>query len=185
MKKLPSTLLAAAFAATLAAAAPIRPGTPYALEEIRGQATLERTLDRLGIELEIRQHPEEAPVLAFLRERDVADLSLQFDPFASASPVHFLALSPADRQAFLDLLAAESWSNEPDTPEGFQVFVPPTAPFRYYIAAADRKTAFSKDPDALRAALDLYPSIPALLPAEGDLVKQLRPDFLKPSRGIP
>ena len=40
MKKLPSTLLAAAFAATLAAAAPIRPGTPNALEEIRGQATL-------------------------------------------------------------------------------------------------------------------------------------------------
>ncbi|MBQ9344538.1 MAG: hypothetical protein IJT88_04925, partial [Kiritimatiellae bacterium] len=166
MKKLPATLLAAALAATLAAAAPIRPGTPYALEEIRGQATLERTLDRLGIELEIRQHPEEAPVLAFLRERNVSDTSLQFDPFASASPVHFLSLSPPDRQAFLDLLAAESWSNEPDTPEGFQVFVPPTAPFRYYIASADRKTAFSKDPDALRAALDLYPSIPALLPAE-------------------
>ncbi|MBQ9345460.1 MAG: hypothetical protein IJT88_09635, partial [Kiritimatiellae bacterium] len=61
-------------------------------------------------------------------------------------------------------------------------FVPPTAPFRYYIASADRKTAFSKDPDALRAALDLYPSIPALLPAEGDIVKQYRPDFLKPSR---
>ncbi len=185
MKKLPATLLAAALAANLAAAAPIRPGTPYALEEIRGQATLERTLDRLGIELEIRHHPEEAPVFAFLRDRDIADTSLQFDYFTSAPPVHFLALSPDDRQAFLDLLAAESWSNEPDTPEGYQVFVPPPAPFRYYIAAADRNTVLSKDPDALRAALDLYPSIPALLPAEGDIVKQYRPDFLKPSRGTP
>ncbi len=185
MKKLPATLLAAALAATLAQAAPIRPGTPYTLDEIRGYATLERTLDRLGIELDRRCHPEEAPVDAFLRDRDISNTSLNFDPFASASPVHFLSLSPADRQAFLDLLAAESWSNEPDTPEGFQVFVPPTAPFRYYIASADRKTALSKDPDALRAALDLYPSIPALLPAEGDLVKQYRPDFLKPSRGTP
>ena len=185
MKKLPATLLAAAIAATLAHAAPIRPGTPYTLDEIRGYATLERTLDRLGIELARQYHPEEAPVYSFLRDRDIADTTLNFDPFASASPVHFLSLSPADRQAFLDLLAAESWSNEPDTPEGWQVFVPPTAPFRYYIASADRKTAFSKDPDALRAALDLYPSIPALLPAEGDLVKQYRPDFLKPSRGTP
>lgn len=177
--------LAAALLALATAASALAAGTPYTLDEIRGYATLERTLDRLGIELARQYHPEEAPVYAFLRDRDIADTTLQFDPFASASPVHFLSLSPADRQAFLDLLAAESWSNEPDTPEGFQVFVPPTAPFRYYIASADRKTAFSKDPDALRAALDLYPSIPALLPAEGDLVKQARPDSLKPSRGTP
>ncbi|MBR6023116.1 MAG: hypothetical protein IK066_11950, partial [Kiritimatiellae bacterium] len=110
---LPATLLAAALAAPLAHAAPIRPGTPYTLDEIRGYATLERTLDRLGIELARQYHPEEAPVDSFLRDRDIADTTLQFDPFASASPVHFLSLSPADRQAFLDLLAAESWSNEP------------------------------------------------------------------------
>ena len=92
MKKLPVTLLAAALAATLAHAAPIRPGTPYTLDEIRGYATLERTLDRLGIELARQYHPEEAPVYSFLRDRDISDTALNFDPFASAAPVHFLSL---------------------------------------------------------------------------------------------
>ena len=180
---LPSILLSLAASAL---AAPIPPGTPYALDEIRGHAAFERSCARIGIlKFQFQFPDEEAPVLDFLRKHDVVDTAVNFRT-DSKPTVHILSLSPADRQAFLDLFA-ESWTREPDTPEGWQVFVPPSAAFRYHIAAVDGKTAFSKDPDALRAALDLYPTLPDRLPADGDIVFQfggedvMRTSFLPPA----
>lgn len=167
-------------------AAPIPPGTPYTLHEIRGHAAFERSCARIGI-LEFRfQFPdEEAPILDFLRNHDVVDTTVNFHLTGSKPTVHVLSLSPADRQAFLDLFAAESWTREPDTPEGWQVFVPPSAAFRYHIAAVDGKTVFSRDPDALRAALGLYPSLPDRLPVDGDIVFQFGAEEVMHTSGLP
>ncbi|MBQ7252560.1 MAG: hypothetical protein IJS32_08175 [Kiritimatiellae bacterium] len=187
MKARFSILLSLVLSAT-AFAAPIPPGTPCTLHEIRGHAALERAAARIGIlQFQFQFPDEEATVLDFLRNHDVVDTTVNFHLTGSQPKAHFLALSPADRQAFLDLLSAESRTREPDTPEGFQVFVPPSTAFRYHIAAVDGKTAFAKDPDALRAALDLYPSLPDRLPADGDIAFQfggeevMRTSFLSPS----
>lgn len=179
MKHLATVLLSLALAAG-ALAEPIPPGTAYTLAEYRGHAAVERILERGGVPFSFDFHPEEAAVAGFLRDRDIAYTIVRFD-FGSHPETTFYSFSPEDRQAFFDLLDAESWTREPDTPEGWQVLVPPSASFRYHIASIDGKTVISEDPDALRAALDLYPSLPARIPAEGGIAVQIRPDCLQGS----
>ncbi|MBR4190471.1 MAG: hypothetical protein IKQ55_10985 [Kiritimatiellae bacterium] len=180
MKHLATVLLLSLALAAGALAEPIPPGTAYTLAEYRGHAAVERILERGGVPFSFDFHPEEAAVAGFLRDRDIAYTIVRFD-FGSHPETTFCSFSPEDRQAFFDLLDAESWTREPDTPEGWQVLVPPSASFRYHIASIDGKTVISEDPDALRAALDLYPSLPARIPAEGGIAGQIRPDCLQDS----
>ncbi len=180
MKHIAAAILLSIAIAAGAPAGPVPPGTAYTVIECRSQAAAERMFDRTGIPELFSFHPEEAPILEFLRGRDIAYTSVIFNS-RPPQETDFHSFSPDDRQAFFELLAAESWTNEPDAPEGWQVVVPPSGSFRYCIAAADGKTAVSENPDALRAALDLQPSLPASLPAEGDIAGQIRPDCLQDS----
>ncbi|MBR6022894.1 MAG: hypothetical protein IK066_10830, partial [Kiritimatiellae bacterium] len=180
MKHIVAAILLSIAIAAGAPAGPVPPGTAYTLVECRGQDSVERMLDRGGIPDPFGFHPEEAAFRGFLRDRDIAHTTVLFTagPFPETT---FYSFSPDDRQAFFELLAAESWTNEPDTPEGWQVVVPPSGSFRYCIASVDGKTAVSENPDALRAALDLQPSLPDSLPAEGDIAGQIRSDCLQDS----
>ena len=181
MKHIAAAILLSIAIAAGALAGPVPPGTAYTLAEYRGQATVERMLDCGGIPHFFGFHPEEEAAFGeFLRDRDIAYTTVIFNSRPPRETT-FYAFSPDDRQAFFELLAAESWTNEPDTPEGWQVVVPPSGSFRYCIASIDGKTAVSENPDALRAALALPPSLPARIPAEGGIAVQIRPDCLQGS----
>ena len=155
----------AGFAAAVPSAA-----VPPVLIEARSLATVFRTLDRLGVPFssvcDQTMHPEDAPFRDFVLDRDIAEFYI--GPAADGQSAGISACSPADRDALFALYASEGWSREPDTPEGFQVFVPPSRTYTNYHATVGNKLLSAESPEALRAALDVLPTLPAILPAEGD-----------------
>lgn len=173
-----ATLLGLAYAAP-SSDDPTLPGTPFLLCDIRGQGSAEGTLDRLGIPESFNFHPEEAVVRDFLRDRDIACSAIVFGVRRPKPVSFFPSLSVADRKAFSGLLAANSWSREPPTPEGFKVVAPPVRKFRYYITASGGNAVVSEDPAALRAALTLFPGGPGGLPVEGDIAVQIPTEIIK------
>ena len=182
-----SAILAATALLDLASAAPpaaepVPPGTSFFFCEIRGQGSAEGTLDRLGIPESFNFHPEEAVVRDFLRNRDIACSAIVFGVRYAPAVCFFNSLVPADRKAFSDLLAANNWSREPTTPEGFKVVAAPYRKFRYYITASGGNTVVSENPNALQAALSLFPTGPGGLPVDGDIAVQLPMEMLKQPR---
>lgn len=141
------------------------------LSEIRGPATLSRTCGRLGLPLPLAFVPEEAPIRDFLLDRNPTLATVDFDDAPDGANI--LSLDPASRDAFFALFADNGWSNETDTPEGYQVFASPSGAIREYVADLDSKLLVSTSPAHLAAACALYPSLPSPLPAEGDAVVQL------------
>ena len=143
------------------------------LLERRGEATVQHTLDRLGFPtLGVWRH-DAASFADFFHTRDASSIAIV--PIVGLG-TDIYSLSPSDRDAYFALYASESWSNEPDTPEGWQVFTPPSRAFTNYVASVNDKLVASESPVTLQAALDLLPTLPALLPAEGDLVAQIDGD---------
>ena len=154
----------------IAATAPDIPDVAL-LAEIRGPATLARTCDRLGFPLPLSFEAEEAPIRDFLLDRNPAIATVDFADAPDGANI--LSLDPAGRDAFFALFAENGWSNDPDTAEGFRVFVSPSGTFREYVAELDTKLLVSTSPAHLATACALYPSLPPRLPAEGDIVVQL------------
>ena len=160
--RLPILLLALATAASAPAA-----GT-YLVEN-RGEATVARTLERLGIPDPSICHPDETALRDFVLSRDIPSLVRNH---VGAHSTFIYSLPPADRDAWLALFADGSWSNAPGAPEGIQAFVPPSRSFTNYVADAGGKLLLSESLDDLQATLAVLPDLPATLPAEGDLVFQ-------------
>ena len=89
---------------------------PALLLECRGEATVQRTCDRLGLPIQGAWPAEEPAIADFHRARDVSALSIAYSDRTAAN---IYALSPDDLADRLSLYASENWSRDPDTPDGF------------------------------------------------------------------
>ena len=79
MKHIAAAILLSIAIAAGAPAGPVPPGTAYTVIECRSQAAAERMFDRTGIPELFSFHPEEAPILEFLRGREIAYTSVIFN----------------------------------------------------------------------------------------------------------
>jgi hypothetical protein len=171
MKPAIRAIAAILLAAILAIGATAAPAAGTYLLEIRGEATADRTLERLGLPSTSDFYRDDETALRdFFFSRDVSSLSPGC--FNGGSAI-VSTLSPADCNALFSLYDAEGWSREPDTPEGVQAFVPPSRSHTNYLATVGGKTVEAESLSALQAAIDVLPTLPATLPAEGDAVIQI------------
>jgi hypothetical protein len=159
-------VLPAVLVALGASAAPEGRPSARLLLELRGEATAQSTLDRLGLPSLLETRPEELPFRDFFLSRNLS--AFVAGPFPG-HPATIRTLAPDERDALPALYASGNWSRGPDTPEGFQSFVPPSAAFTNFVSAVGGKWVSSEDPNALRDAIEAISTLPATLPAEGDL----------------
>ena len=145
---------------------PPSPRPPSRLLEHRSYATATRALAPLGL---IPYHPDEAPYIDVLRDRDAP---LRFLYFDNANAITLFPLETRD--AILAVCAAQHWTIGPDTTDGLTPALPPSRAFTNFYASVSDCCYASESADALREALPLIANLPNPfpLPVQGAVAEQ-------------
>lgn len=107
---------------------------------------------------------------------------------AGTAPVAWAVLLPVadDGSAYLAGLAQNGWKNGEETADGLLHFMPPAgaSPLKdvYFLKRGETLVAAGSADDARRADA-VRPSLPPILPAEGDVAVQIRPAALAAAYG--
>ena len=107
---------------------------------------------------------------------------------AGTAPVAWAVLLPVadDGSAYLAGLARNGWKNGEETADGLLHFMPPAgvSPLKdvYFLKRGETLVAAGSADDARRADA-VRPSLPPILPAEGDVAVQIRPAALAAAYG--